>query len=156
MTSDIPQVWDLLKHFKDRCESKGWKTSESEDWVKKGAKYHNFLWTSTIHLSTFKRIAKNHRCAINEGISYRVVDVSYTAWVFPQTPPENLIHVVREDPELLRRNAIYDLSCLYAGKPTCLRLNETRSTVFREFERFLEEKWGVEVKSSQEALVEEA
>ena len=146
MILDIPKVWDILRRFKNRCEAKGWKTSESEDWVKKGDKYHNFLWTPTVHLSTFKKIATNHRCAINEGISYRVVDVSYTAWLFPQTPPENMIQVVTEDPELLRRNAIYDLSWVYAGKPICLKLNETDSTVFREFESFLEEKLGVKVK----------
>ena len=146
MILDIPKVWDILRRFKNWCEAKGWKTSESEDWVKKGDKYHNFLWTPTVHLSTFKKIATNHRCAINEGISYRVVDVSYTAWLFPQTPPENMIQVVTEDPELLRRNAIYDLSWMCAGKPVCLKLNKTDSTVFREFESFLEEKFGVKVK----------
>jgi hypothetical protein len=34
----------------------------------------------------------------------------------------------------------------YAGKPLCLKLNETDSTVFKEFEKFLEKELGVEVK----------
>jgi len=142
---DIPKVWELLKHFKGQCQSKGWKTSEQGDWVKKGDEYHNFLWTRTVHPSTFKKVAMSRRCAIPEGISYQVVEVSYTAWVFPEPPPEKLREIVTENPELSRRIAIYDLSWAYAGKPVCLKLNETDSTVFKEFERFLEQKCGVKI-----------
>lgn len=155
MVLGIPKVWDILRRFKKSCQAKGWKTSESEDWVEKGGRYHNFLWTQTINLSTFKKIAANHRCAIDEGVSYRVVDVSYAAWLFLHSPTEELIHVVIEDPELLQRNAIYDLSGVYIGKPICLKFNKTRSVVFAEFERFLEKSWGVEVKPCQHALLEE-
>ncbi len=147
MTSllEIPKVWELLKHFKDQCQSKGWKTSDYGDWVKKGSVYHNFLWSRTVHPSTFEKVAMNHRCAIRKGVFYQVVDVSYTAWLFPETPPEKLMQIVTENPELSRRTAIYDLSWAYAGKPVCLKLNETNSTVFKEFEKFLEEKWGVKI-----------
>jgi hypothetical protein len=142
---DIPKVWELLKHFKGQCQSKGWKTSEYGDLVKKGNEYHNFLWTRTVHPSTFEKVAMSRRCAIREGVSYQVVDVSYTAWVFPETPPEKLMQIVTENPELSRRIAIYDLSWAYAGKLVCLKLNETDSTVFKEFERFLEKKCGVKI-----------
>jgi len=147
MNLPIPKVWKLLDLFKDQCQLKGWKSSEHEDWVKTGdEEYHNFLWIQTVHPSTFEKIAVNHKCAIRKGISYQVVDVSYTAWVFPQSPPENLMQMVSENPELSRRTAIYDLSLAYAGKPLCLKLNETDSTVFKEFEKFLQEELGVEVK----------
>ncbi|MDH5390592.1 MAG: hypothetical protein OEX10_05510 [Candidatus Bathyarchaeota archaeon] len=147
MNLPIPKVWKLLDLFKDKCQLKGWKSSEHEDWVKTGdEEYHNFLWIQTVHPSTFEKIAENHKCAIRKGISYQVVDVSYTAWVFPQSPPENLMQMVNENPELSRRTAIYDLSLAYAGKPLCLKLNETDSTVFKEFEKFLQEELGVEIK----------
>jgi len=150
MKLHIPKVWELLDRFKDQCQSRGWKTSEHEDWVRIGDdEYHNFLWIQTVHPSTFEKIAANHKCAIRKGLSYKVVDVSYTAWLFPQAPPEGLIQTVKEDPELSRRTAIYDLSWAYAGKPLCLKLNETGSMVFQEFERFLEEELGVEVKPVQ-------
>lgn len=143
----IPKVWELLNDFKNCCKVKGWKTSEHEDWVKIGDEYHNFLWSQTVHPATFHKIASNNKCAIRKGVAYQVVDVSYTAWVFPQLPPEELMEIVEEDPELARRNAIYDLSCIYEDKPFCLKLNETKSTVFREFENFLNDKMGVKVKS---------
>ena len=128
--------------------TKGLKTSEHEDWVKTGDdEYHNFLWIQTVHPSTFEKIATNHKCAVRKGVSYQVVDVSYTAWLFPQSPPENLMQIVKENPELSRRTAIYDLSWAYSGKPLCLKLNETASIVFKEFEKFLEKELGVEVKS---------
>jgi hypothetical protein len=147
MNLSIPKVWTLLDLFKDKCQLKGWKSSEHEDWVKTGdEEYHNFLWIQTVHPSTFEKIAVNHKCAIRKGISYQVVDVSYTAWLFPQSPPENLMQMVNENPELSRRTAIYDLSLAYAGKPLCIKLNETDSTVFKEFEKFLQEELGVEIK----------
>lgn len=155
MTLDIPMVWNLLKRFKNRCAARGWEISESEDWIRKSGQYHNFLWTTSVHPSTFKKIAANRRCAINEGISYRVVDVSYTAWLFSQAPAQALMRTVVDDPGLLRKNAIYDLSWLHADNPVCFRLNKTNSVVFREFEKFLEEKWRVQVKPSRGVLVEE-
>jgi len=148
MNLRIPKIWELLDRFKDQCQLRGWKTSEHEDWVKTGDnEYHNFLWIQTVHPSTFEKIATNHKCAIRKGVSYQVVDVSYTAWLFPQTPPEELIQMIMRNRELSRKTAIYDLSWAYEGKPVCFKLNETGSRVFREFERFLEEKLGVKVKS---------
>ena len=144
----IPKVWKLLERFKDQCQLKGWKSSEHEDWIRtRDDEYHNFLWVQTVHPSTFEKIALNHKCAIRRGVSYQVVEVSYTAWLFPQSAPENLVQIVRENPELSKRTAIYDLSLAYAGKPLCLKLNETDSRVFKKFEKFLENELGVEVKT---------
>ena len=149
MVLQIPKIWELLEGFKEQCQLRGWKTSEHEDWVKIGEEYHNFLWIQTVHPSTFKKIAVKHKCAIRKDVSYQVVDVSYTAWLFTQGPSEGLLETVKENPELSRRTAIYDLSWMYAGKPLCLKLNETKSMAFQEFERFLEKKWEVEVKPFQ-------
>jgi len=142
----IPKVWELLKSFKERCQSRGWKTSKHEDWVKVGNEYHNLLWIRMIRPSVFEKVATRHRCAIREGTSYQVVDVSYTAWLLPETPPKKMIQMVTENPEISKRTALYDLSYVYKGKPICLKLNKTDSIVFQEFERFLEDKWGVELK----------
>ncbi len=145
-SSQIPEVWELLTFFKARCQLKGWKASNSEDWVKTSDdNYHNFLCIQTVHPSTFQKIGLNRKVTICEGIAYQVVDVSCTAWLFLKSPPENFVESVKEDPELLRRTAVYDLSRAYSGKPLCLKLNETDSRVFKEFENFLEEKLGVEV-----------
>jgi len=130
----------------------GWKTSEHEDWVNFENKYHNFLWTRTIHPSTFKKIAKASKCAVREGTSYRVVDVSFTAWLFSQSPPEELMKAVMDDQTLAQSIAIYDLSGLHSSKPVVFKLNFTGSRVFREFEDFLQKKWGVRFKSAQDVV----
>jgi len=142
----VPKVWELLENFKNKCKLKGWEISEYGDWVKKGDKYHNFLWTRTIHPSTFEKVATGRRFAVREGLSYQIVDISYTAWVFPEAPPEKLMRMVSENSELSKRIAIYDLSEAYAGKPVCFKLNETDSPVFQEFEKFLA-KCGVKVQT---------
>ena len=144
--SKIPRVWDLLKHFKESCRRKGWKTSDYEDIVKIDDEYHNFIGTRTIHPSTFKRIASRKKLAVPEGKSYSVIDVSYTAWVFQQPPSEQLVEALTMDSGLSKKTALYDLSGLYQGKPLCLKLNETDSPVFDEFEKFLKKTYGVETK----------
>ena len=152
----IPRVWDLICDFKRECESRGWKASNHEDWIRVGNDYHNFLWTRTVRPATFKKIAEERKCAIKQGISYQVVDVAYTAWLFSETPPEELLQMVDENPELFKKTAIYDLSWVHSGKPVCLKLNQTDSRVFKEFESFLEEKWGVEFKPVKELVSKQA
>ena len=146
----VPKVWDLLSYFKDFCKTHGWKTSENEDWVQTGEEYHNFVWARVVHPSTFRRVAADRKCAVQEGLTYRVVDASYTAWLLSQTPTEDFMQTILNNPELSKRTAIYDLSLAYYGKPICRKLNETDSQVFQEFEKFLEERMGVEVISVHE------
>lgn len=144
MTSmGFPKVWDLINLFKDRCRSLGWKTSEIDDWVMCERKYHSFIWIRDVHPSTFVKLASKKRCIVQEGFSYRVVDASYTAWIFPQSPSRNLITSLAEDPQLSKRTAMYDLSGVYRGNPLCLKINKTDSIVFEEFENFLRRELGV-------------
>ena len=151
MNSSFPKVWSLIDKFKERCRLSGLEICEDEDWVKTDeGEYHNFLWTQTIHPSTFERITSNHKCAIRRGISYEVVDVAYTCWLFPERPPELLISQVKENPELKKKTAMFDLSCAYTGEKVCRKINETESIVFKEFEQFLEEEWDLEFKPVDE------
>lgn len=149
----FPKTWELIERFKDHCQSRGWKTSNREDLVKAGNEYHNFLWIQTIHPSTFEKVALNRRSAIRDGSSYRVVDVSYMAWVCSKSPPETLMQKIAKNPKILKGSAIYDLSQAYSGEPVCLKLNETDSEVFQEFEKFLEEDLGVKLKPYQGSLL---
>lgn len=144
----IPGIWELLKRFKDWCRAKGWKTCEEADWVRVNHEYHDFVWASNVHSSTFRKVSQNHKCTVFDGLYYRVVNASYVAWIFQQTPSKDFIQTIVEDSSLSERTALYDLSRVYEGKPVCLRLNSTDSQVFREFERFLSETWGVAVESA--------
>ena len=147
----FPKVLVLIDSFKEQCQLRGWEINENEDWVKTDdGEYHSFLWTQTIHPSTFEKIAENHKCAIRRGISYEVVDISYIAWLFQERPPQFLINGVKENPELSKKTAIFDLSCAYTSEPLCRKLNETESTVFKEFEQFLKEEWNVTFKPVDE------
>ncbi|MCW4015425.1 MAG: hypothetical protein NWF06_03565 [Candidatus Bathyarchaeota archaeon] len=151
MNFPFPTVWRLIDNFKEQCRLTGWETCETEDWIKtEDNKYHSFLWTQTIHPSTFEKIAKNRKCGIRRGNSYEVVNISYTGWLFQERPPEFLISWIKENTELSQKNAIFDLSCMYTGKNICRKINETKSSVFKEFEHFLEEGWNIEFKHADE------
>ena len=151
MNLPFPTIWSLIDSFKERCQLNGWETCETEDWVKTDdGKYHSFLWTQTIHPSTFERIASNHKCGIRRGTYYEVVNISYIAWLFQERPPEFLTSQVKENPELKKKTAIFDLSCAYTGENICRKFNETESSAFKEFEQFLEEEWEIAFKPADE------
>lgn len=76
-------------------------------------------------------------------MSYRVVEASYTAWLFSETPSENLAKEISENPDFSKRVALYNLSPLLDGKNLSFRLNCTDSDVFEEFENFLEKEFKV-------------
>jgi hypothetical protein len=140
------QVWEILQSFKSSCSSLGWKTSENEDWIEIGHKYHTFLCTRDVHPSSFKKIVSNRKFVVKEGSSYRVAEASYTAWLFSEKPSETLLNSFFEDPTSSGRIAIYDLSSLLEEKCLCFKMNFTDSPVFQEFERFLQNKLNVKLK----------
>jgi hypothetical protein len=148
-------VWELLERFKASCHGKGWKTSDYEDIVKIDEEYHNFIGAKIIHPATFRRIASKRKLAVPEGKSYRVIDISFTAWIFQQQPSEKLVRTLNENSKLSKKIALYDLSSIYEGKPLCLKLNKTGSLAFNEFEKFLKETYGVETKSLYEPKINE-
>ena len=141
-----PRVWEILNKFKDVCSFHGWRTCKSEDWIKIDDEYHNFLWTRDIHPASFTRIVSNRKCITHEGLSYRVVEASYTAWLFSETPSEAIIKTVFDNPSFSGRIALYDLSPLLKGEKVCVKLNNTDSPVFQEFEHFLKDELKVELK----------
>ena len=147
----LPKIWEITDRFKGRCRSKGWETLEHEDLVNSGGKYHSFLWIRTIYPSTFKGIVKGNKHAIREGSFYRMVNVTYTAWVCDKPSLEPLKQTIAENPDLLKRNAIYDLSQAYING-VYEKINETASEVFREFERFLEEELGLKLQPVQTSI----
>ena len=151
MKLTLPEIWNILDRFKERCLLRGWETSESEDWIKTNdGKYHNFLWIQTIYPSTFEKIVSNHMCGIRRSISYEVVDVSYMAWLFKKRPPEFIISRVKNRTKWYRNNAVFDLSCAYQGENVCRKLNNTDSIIFREFENFLTDEWNLNFKAFDE------
>jgi len=142
----MPKICEIVERFKDLCRSHGWKSSEKDDWIEIKNEYHNFLWTRNINPSSFKRIAANRKCVVREGLSYRVVEASYTAWLLSEAPSKTLVEAIFENPDFSKRIALYNLSPVLEGKNLGFKLNHTSSPVFEEFEEFLEKELKVELK----------
>jgi hypothetical protein len=142
----MPKVWEILEKFKNLCRLRGWKASENEDLVEVGDEYHTFLYARDVHPSSFKKIVSNRKCTVREGLSYKIVESSYTAWLFLEPPSKMLLRTIFENPEFAERIALYDISPLLEGKNLCTKVNMTESLVFQEFEHFLERELNVKVK----------
>jgi hypothetical protein len=141
----MSRVWEILGKFKLFCKRRGWKTSESEDWVEMDKNYHNFLWARDVHPSSFMRIASDKKCVVQHGVSYSVVEAAYTAWLFSEAPSASVVRIICENPDFSKRIALYDLSQVVEGKNLCVKLNNTDSHVFQEFENFLQSELKVKV-----------
>ena len=53
------------------------------------------------------------------------------------------MQIMVQNPEILRKNAVYDLSEVKING-MCLKLNKTKSNLFMEFELFLSDQLGIE------------
>lgn len=141
---NIPVIWDLIKQFKRQCKLMGWWASLYEDIVYADGEYHNFFCAKKVYPKTFRVISLSSLYPVRENdMIYRLVSVSYVAWILQEKPPEDIFKMLDEDQRMRRRVAVYDLSEAYSEKPVCIRLNETNSVVFREFERFLKEEYNI-------------
>jgi hypothetical protein len=143
----MPRIWQILKSFKDFCRLHGWKISENEDWIEVNNKYHNFLWIRNVHPSSFRSILANRKCIVREGLSYHVIEASYTAWLLSEKPSEILVREISENSSLHNRIALYDLSPILEGKNLCMKMNYTDSPVFQAFENFLKNRLKVKLKT---------
>jgi len=148
MIKTVRKIWEIVAHFKRRCQLKGWRVLEREDVIKSNEEFHNILWTRKIHPSTFKSVAADKTTTIQEGVSYRPIDVSYNAWICAMPLPDSLKQIIAKNPEFLNRNAVYDLSKI-STKGTAEKLNKTSSKVFQEFESFLKDKFQFELNPIQ-------
>jgi hypothetical protein len=145
----MSKIWEILNNFKRFCRKRGWRTSESEDWVELNDDYHNFLWTRNVTPSSFKAIISNRKCVVRKGLFYSVVEPSHLAWIFSEVPSEESVMTVLQNPDFSKRIAIFDFSPLSEGKNLCFKLNNTDSPVFHEFEVFLRSKLKVKVEPLQ-------
>lgn len=148
MAKTVRKIWEIVVRFMRRCQSKGWRVIEREDIIKRNGEFHNILWTRKIDASTFKSIAAKETSTIQEGTSYRPIDVSYNAWICATPLSEPLKQTIAKNPELLKRNAVYDLSKIHM-KEAAEKLNKTGTEVFQEFERFLKDELRFELKPIQ-------
>ena len=144
----VRKIWEVVVRFKRRCQLKGWRVIEREDVIKRNEEFHNILWTRKINPSTFKSVAADKITTIQEGVSYRPIDVSYNAWVCAMPLSDSLKQMIAKNPQFLNRNAVYDLSKI-STKGTAEKLNKTSSKVFQEFESFLKDEFQFELNPIQ-------
>ena len=145
----MSKIWEILASFKRFCKLRGWKTSENEDWVELNNEYHNFLSAKNVNPVSFKTIVTNRKCVVRQGQRYTVVEKSRQAWLFSEPPPEDVYNIILKKPDYSRNIALFDLSPTHHGKNTCIKLNNTDSPVFHEFETYLQDELKLQIEPYQ-------
>lgn len=148
----FPSVWEFIERFKLKCHKKGWEVFENEDLVDVDGECHRFIWVRHVSPNTFKKVVTNPSVLVKKGASFRTVNVSYVAWISPESIAERILDSLLDAPGLLRKVAVYDVSPVYRGEPVCLKINNTESIVFQEFERFLDKEHMIRVEPIYEVL----
>jgi len=128
-----------LRKFKDRCVKIGWRVSEEGDCVKMSDEYHVFAWCRSMSPGTLRSIATSSRFSIREQDSWKVEEANYMAFISVDGFSDEVFDIVKESPEFLNRVMLYDID------HRC-KIGEAIALVFAEFERFLEEEYGVQLK----------
>lgn len=141
----ISRIAEIFGDFKRFCASKGWQTSDGEDWIESNGAYDSFLWAKNVSPTSFKAIISDRKCVVQKGLFYDIVEPSHVAWLFTEPASENLTQIVMENPDFSKHVAIFDFSPMHEGKNRCIKLNNTDSNVFREFESFLEAELQIKV-----------
>ena len=112
----FPRILSLLDEFKNCCSLRDWKAYEADDLIEAENEHHKLFWIRILHPDNFEKVVNNPLCAICEGMSYRTVKLSYLAWVLSKQPsPKIRFYLTDEEPSLLKKVAIYDLSQAYQG-----------------------------------------
>jgi hypothetical protein len=157
---DLSELFELLRLFKTECLTKGWEASETEEWIKADGGYHALFCTRpSVNIYSLTKIAERSKCLVVEGGAYRVVDAAYTAWLLPE-PSEHmqqeLVQAVAKNPKIAKRTALYCFQMSNMGILECSARNVTDSKVFKQFEKFLKDKIGINLKPlrPQKALKE--
>lgn len=140
---DLPDIQALIDQYKSFCKSLGWRSPEYDDWIWSGADYHKFYWHHGLTAPLFSGFVQSKSVYIQEGSRLHLNEARCTAWIFKKKVPQEVFTQVVDDLDLLRRTAVYDLSPAYEGKLQCFKVNQTESIVFREFEEFLDVKYGI-------------
>jgi len=138
-----PTPLTLVERFSEYCRELGWITGEYSDFVKREGEYYYFVWVKSSHQRRIPEILTDDRSSLLEEGRYGVRTLNYKALIFQETPPPSLVEAVARDNQLSKKIAVYDLSLLYRGEEVCRRLNETGTSVYREFEAFLRKRLGV-------------
>jgi hypothetical protein len=108
--------------------------SQDGDWVKAGEAYHAFLWCKSLSAETIHSIAARSEVSIYEQDRWKVQKVDYIAFLSGLTA--GVFELLERYPHLSNRVMLYDID---RGRKT----GNAVSPVFGEFERFMEEEYGI-------------
>jgi len=144
METEIPEC---IKEFTEHCRrSKYWKTYENQELVQTESGFHKIVWMQEPQARFFENSIKYPLSVIRDGISYRTVRNSFTAFVSLEALSVAVQLFFEESPSLSSWVALYDLSGVTKHSSVCSRTNLTKSEVFQEFERFLSSFYGIRFK----------
>ncbi len=132
------KVREVLKAFREHCRDE-WEAEKSGQWFKIDGSYHVFVWSKSIAITTLKSMACLQKVTLHEGDFWKVKEASFMAFICAGGLEKEAYEVLKADPRITERCICYDLE-----KRT--KIGVSSSPVFKKFEEFLKNKYGLEFK----------
>jgi hypothetical protein len=108
-----------------------------------------FCTRPSVNIYSLTKIAERSKCLVIEGGAHRVVDAAYTAWLLSEPSEriqQELVRAISKNPQLAKRTALYCFQTANTGILECSARNVTDSKVFKQFEKFLKDNIGINLK----------
>ncbi|MEM3437280.1 MAG: hypothetical protein QXP55_01935 [Nitrososphaerales archaeon] len=134
----ILKIREVLKAFKEYCRDE-WEAEKSGQWFKIDDLYHVFIWSKSITLQTLKSMLRLQKVSLRGDSFWKVNHASYMAFISTGGLEEEVYEALKADPRMTERCVYYDLE-------KGIKIGMTSSPVFKKFEEFLKNKYGLEFK----------
>jgi hypothetical protein len=132
------EVKKALKAFKEYCRDE-WEAEKSGQWFKIDGSYHVFIWSKSMTIPTLKSMTYLRKFSLRKGDFWEVKNATYIAFISIGGFEEELYEVLKADPRMTENCVYYDLR-------KRIKIGMVSSPVFKKFEEFLKNEYGLEFK----------
>ena len=129
------------KFFELCAKTKPWEVFEDQALIQTESGFHKFIALENPQSNSFMNALKRPVELVKDGTSYRQVRYSFIALVVHDCAPADFLLLLEKNLTLESSVALYDIK----GKRSCC-FNKTRSEVFQEFQKYLDEKYHLKLR----------
>jgi hypothetical protein len=140
------KIPNYVERFLEHCGKMHWKVYKDQDLVQTENGFHKFIRVENPESHSLRQSLKNQTILIKDGACYRQVRSNFMALISYDQVSSALLKFSEENPQFVNSVAIFGLGETIKHSSVIFK-NQTKSEVFREFERFLVKTYQVKLQA---------